>query len=410
MRIAMFTQWWPPEPAGVVGALGADLAKRGHQVDVVTGFPNYPSGRIHDGYALRWRQVEEKAGIRVVRVPLYPSHDRSAIRRIANYLSFAASAATVGVTSLRDVDVAYVYHPPITSVLPAVLLKTLKRTPFVLHIQDLWPESVVHAGMLGDGAAKRFVESILDRVCMGAYRSAAHIVVLSPGFKRILVARGVPEEKISVVYNWTDEGVNYPSESDPGIRARLGQLDRRIVLYAGNIGHYQNLDAAVRAAASVAHDTNIDFVLMGDGVARPDLERLITDLGATNVRRMDAVPPSEVAQFQAAADVLLVSLKDLPFFSATIPGKTQGAMASGKPVMMAVQGDAADLIRDAGAGFVADPTEAGMRAAFQSIANLSEEGLRLMGARARCYYVEKLSLNVGVDRVAKAMREIGLDR
>lgn len=407
MRIAMFTQWWPPEPAGVVGALGTELARRGHQVDVVTGFPNYPSGRIHDGYRLRWRLIEENSDLRVVRVPLLPSHDRSAIRRGANYVSYAVSAATLGVASLRKVDVAYVYHPPITSVLPSVVLKVLTRTRFVLHVQDLWPESVLHAGMLGSGRRARFVERLLDRACIVAYRSAERIVVISPGFKRALIERGVPAEKISVVYNWTDECIHYPSEAQPTVRERLGALDRRIVLYAGNLGDYQNLELAVRAAASLADETNIDLVLMGDGIARRNVEQLVMELGTPNVRTISSVAPDEVAQFHAAADVLLVSLKDLPFFEATIPGKTQAALASGKPVMMAVRGDAAELIASARAGIVAEPTEDGLREAFRAVAALPQGELRLMGVRAHCWYQERLSQAVGIDLVEQALKESG---
>jgi glycosyltransferase involved in cell wall biosynthesis len=407
MRIAMFSQWWPPEPANIVGSLGRELAARGHQVDVVTGFPNYPSGQIYDGYRLRWRQVEDDNGMRIVRVPLYPSHDRSATHRIANYVSFGVTSAMIGVPSLRNVDVAYVYHPPITSAWPAMVLKALKRVPFVLHVQDLWPDSVTHAGMLGNGSKARAVESLLNRACTATYRAAAHIVVISPGFKEILTSRGVPADKISVVYNWADESIHHPDAVDPETRSILGPCDRRIVLYAGNMGDYQNLDVAIRAAASLEHTTNLDLVLMGNGLARPELERLVEELGASNVRFLPSVKPEQMSKFNASADALLVSLKDLPFFAATIPGKTQVALKAGRPVVMAVRGDAADIVGRAQAGLVGAPTQDGLTTAFGALAASDDAELRSFGANGRAAYESQFSLSQGASEIEQILGAAG---
>lgn len=391
----MFSQWWPPEPAAVVGSLGRELASRGHQVDVVTGFPNYPTGKIYPGHRIRWRAIEEpegKGGARVVRVPLFPSHDANAVRRAVNYVSFGVTASTIGVASLRRADVAYVYHPPITSAWPARLHRLLRGVPFVLHIQDLWPESVTHAGMLGDGRKSDVVERVLDRACLAAYRAAEHLVVISPGFKRILVDRGVSGEKISVVYNWVDEQIHHEIPADPATRDRLGPRDRRIVLYAGNLGHYQGLDAAVRAAASLDPSLGLDLVLMGSGLARPDLERLVDELGSPHVRLLPAVSPSESQRYLASADAHLISLIDLPFFASTIPGKTQVAMAHGRPAIIGVSGDTADLVRSARAGVIAGPSEAGFQRAFRELAALDPAELIGLGTNGRNFYHEHLAM------------------
>jgi glycosyltransferase involved in cell wall biosynthesis len=403
MRIAMFSQWWPPERATIVGSLGRELYRRGHQIDVVTGFPNYPSGQVYGGYRIRWRQLEDQGGMRIVRVPLYPSHDRSAVRRIANYVSFASAAATIGVSSLRTVDVAYVYHPPITSAWPAILLRTIKRVPFVLHVQDLWPDSVTHAGMLGSGHKARTVEKVLNRACMATYRAAAHIIVVSPGFKTTLISRGVPADKISVVSNWADESIHRPGIADPQTRSLLSPQNRRVVLYAGNMGDYQNLDVAIRAAAGLERTTSLDLVLMGDGLARPGLERLANELGAENVRFLPAVPADQMARFNASADALLVSLKDLPFFAATIPGKTQVALAVGKPLVMAVRGDAADVVQESNAGLVANPSENGLRKTFRELAAFDDAALRSLGANGRAAYESQFSLRRGASAIERAL-------
>lgn len=395
MKIAMFTQWWPPEPSAVVASLGRELARRGNDVEVLTGFPNYPTGKLYPGHRIRWRVIEEADGdgdLRTIRVPLFPSHDANAVRRAANYLSYGVTASTIGLASLRKADVAYVYHPPITAAWPARIQRRLRGVPFVLHIQDLWPESVTHAGMLDRSRGLRLAERMLGRTCLAAYEAAAHIVVISPGFKSILVERGIAPEKISVILNWVDETVHHDASADPEARNLLGPSDRRVLLYAGNMGNYQGLDAAIRAAASLPSEVGLDLVLMGDGLARPVLMELIAELGAPHVRMLPAVPIEQSLQFLASADAHLISLVDLPFFAATIPGKTQVALAQGRPSVVGVRGDAADLVRSAEAGIVAEPNEAGFRKAFQELSELSDTELIRLGANARAYYTQRLSL------------------
>ena len=198
MKILLLTQWFDPEPALKGLEFAKALVQRGHDVEVLTGFPNYPGGRVYAGYRVAFRQREEMDGVPVTRVALYPSHDSSAAGRTANYLSFALTAASIGACSVTRPDVAWVYHPPATAAFPAMVLKTLRGVPFVLDVQDLWPDTLAATGMVSN----RFALGVAGRFCAAAYRSAARIAVLSPGFKRLLVARGVPEWKIDVVYNW----------------------------------------------------------------------------------------------------------------------------------------------------------------------------------------------------------------
>ena len=206
MRILFLSQFFAPEPffKGLFFAKG--LARLGHKVEVLTDFPNYAGGRVYDGYRASFLQREIMDGIPILRVPLYPSHDRSAFRRSLNCLSLAASAASIGAGLVKPADVMYVCHPPGTIGLPAYVLRLLRGIPFVYDIQDLWPEAVAHSGMLSN----RFAMSVIDYMSRITYRQASHITVLSPGFKRALVKRGVPEEKVSVIYNWCDDEIFKP--------------------------------------------------------------------------------------------------------------------------------------------------------------------------------------------------------
>jgi colanic acid biosynthesis glycosyl transferase WcaI len=160
MRVLLLSQFFDPEPASIPGMpLARFLQSRGHEVEVVTGFPNYPGGRLYPGYRLQLHSQETAHNVRIHRVPLYPSHDRSSWARLANYGSFAVSSATIGTIATSRQDVTYVYHPPATAALAALLWRRIRKAPFVLHVQDLWPESVVSSGMIRPGVHKRWAHS-----------------------------------------------------------------------------------------------------------------------------------------------------------------------------------------------------------------------------------------------------------
>jgi glycosyltransferase involved in cell wall biosynthesis len=381
----------------IAASLAQGLTERGHSVDVVTGFPNYPTGKIYPGYSMKWRQIEEEGQIRTIRVPLYPSHSRSAVGRMANFASFGAASTLIGVPSLRKADVAYVYHPPITTAFPAMALRLLKRVPFVLHVQDMWPESVIHSGM---GGSNR-VGSVLSAVCSAVYRAASEIVVISPGFKELLCERGVPADKISVVPNWVNEGLYGSWPADSAERRLLGPDDARIVLYGGNLGEFQGLDAAILAAERVG--PRLHLALVGDGIARERLEDLIKQRDIRNVTILPSRPESEMPRLLAAADAHLVKLQDLPFFASTIPGKTQVALSSGRAVVMAVRGDAARIVDDAGCGLTCAPDIDGLTSAFTRIVAMPQAELTGMGQAGRQYYEMNFSFANATEKIEQSL-------
>ena len=408
MKIVFLTQWFDPEPGAIRGLpLARWLASRGHEVWVLTGVPNYPGGRIYPGYRMRLWQRETMDGIPVLRVPLYPSHDASAAGRVANYASFALAAATLGAALVGGGDVAYVYHPPATVGLPAMVLKAVRGLPFVYHIGDMWPESVVDSGMLGDGALRVVAERVLGGWCRTVYRQAAAITVLSPGFKRLLVERGVPHEKVHVVYNWTDEAVFHPVARDETLARELGLAGRFNVVYAGNLGAFQGLETVIRAAARAAHEPTIQVVIVGTGQREAALKALARELGVSNVRFLGRREYWDMPKIYALADVLLVHLRDLPFFAATIPSKTQVSLSCGRPILMAVRGDAADVVRHAGAGVTCSPEDdAEMADAIVKLAHTDREELEAMGARGRAAYTDMMSLEVGGASTEVLLRQV----
>jgi colanic acid biosynthesis glycosyl transferase WcaI len=407
-RIIFIAMIFDPEPGAMRGLpLAKWLSARGYEIKVITTFPNYPIGRVYDGYRQRLWQWEVMDGIRVLRVPIYPSHDRSALRRILTYLSFAFAAATIGVALIGDADAVYLYDPPPTNGIAAWLLSRLRRIPVVHHIGDMWPESVTESGMVREGAVKRFFERTLLAYCKGLYRHDAVITVLSPGFKRILVDRGVPKEKVHVVYNWVHEETFRPSSRDDALATELGFTGRFTFLYAGNFGPFQGLDTVIRAAALVRDDPRIQIVLIGTGPTEIQLRTLVKELNATNVRFMPYRDVGEMPKINAIADALIVHLTGHDFMAATIPSKTQVALASGRPILAGLRGDAADLVTRGQAGVVCEPEQPeAMAGAMRRLANMTPAQLAEMGRRGREFYLTQLSLDVAGARMDEIFRRV----
>jgi colanic acid biosynthesis glycosyl transferase WcaI len=399
MKILILTQWFDPEPTFKGLLFARELAARGHEVEVLTGFPNYPGGKVYPGYRIRLWVREQIDGINVLRVALYPSHSNSGFGRALNYISFALSAAVIGTALIRKPDVVYVYHPPITVGFAAAVIGFLRRTPFVFDIQDLWPDTVAASGMMSNPAAL----TVLDKLCEFIYRRARHITVLSPGFKEQLVGRGVPPDKIDVIYNWCDET---SLKHDCRSLTRLGATDRFCILFAGTMGLAQGLDSVLRAAQICRTAVpSAEFLFMGGGVERRRLETMAKEMGLDNVKFLPRQPMHAMGSILAGADALLVHLKDDPLFRITIPSKTQAYLATGKPILMGVLGDAADLVTRARSSVVCEPGNPhSIAGAVKELVDTSGERLAEMGRAGRAFYERELSVSVGVDKFDRVFK------
>lgn len=401
-RILFITQWFDPEPAFKGLQFALELQRLGHEVRVLTGFPNYPGGKVYPGYRVRpWRR-EVVEGISITRVALYPSHSRSAIGRIVNYVSFGVTA-TLAALILQRPDVVYLYHPPGTAALPALALRLLKGTPFVIDVQDLWPDTLAATGMMPNKRAIAVVEWWMRRV----YQKAAHVVVLSNGFRRALLERGVPDEKISVIANWTYEADASATETPDCLREFAGRFN---VLFAGQAGKAQRLETVIEAAAITAKTApEVQFVFMGGGIETDCLRALAERRGLSNVVFLPRREPSEMPAIFARADALLVHLKDDPLFSITIPSKTQAYLRAGRFILMGVKGDAAEMVQEAGAGLVFEPENAESLAKAVCAALAMDPGERIrMGLAGADYYRRELELGVGVRRWLEVLARANL--
>jgi len=391
-RLILLTQWFDPEPTFKGLLFARELQARGYNVEVVTGFPNYPGGKLYPGFRLRWIQREVASGISITRLPLYPSHDNRALPRIANYLSFCLSASLYLTFFARRADLLYAYHPPLTVGLAAAMAKLFRRTPTVLDVQDMWPDTLSATGMLDAPLPLR----IVSVVCSWVYARMTHIVVLSPGFKRLLIGRGVPAEKVTTIYNWADEGaILAAGHNRPVLMPDNGRFR---LLFAGNMGLAQNLGVVLDAAKIVAAtNSTVDFCFLGGGLETERIRQRARDEQLSCVHFFPKVSMAEVGSYLSAADCLLVNLRPDPLFEITIPSKTQAYMSAGRPIIIAVAGDAATLVEAANAGIAVPPGDAKALAdAVLKMAALDRQARTAMSKSARNYYDSHLSLRCGV--------------
>jgi glycosyltransferase involved in cell wall biosynthesis len=409
LRILLITPVFHPEPYYLRGLpFAKGLLERGFEVEALTGFPSYPHGRIYPGYRQRLCQREAVEGVSVMRVPSFPSHDRSGLRRAATYLSMASSMALQAPWRLRPPDLVHVNQGPATLCLPAEVLQFCRGTPFLLDIQDLWPESVMDSGMLR-GA---WVRWLLHAWSRHTYRRARHIITLSEGLRDLLRERGVPNHRVSVLHNWCDAELEKPlsprqETPDPhGLGATFN------VIYAGNLGPLQALGTVLEAAARLQNShPQLRLVLVGSGLAEEELQRAAMVRGLRNVRFLPRQPLPELQRVLAFADAILVHLSNSPLNHVGIPSKLQHALAAGRPVLAGVAGAAAELMRRAEAGLVFEPEDAGgLAEAIGRLQAMAPAARAAMGTRGRAYYLANLSFQVGMSQLTELYRRLATPR
>lgn len=407
-KVVFVTQWYAPEPTSVPVLTAKQLQGAGMSVRVLTGVPNLPDGRVYDGYRAWMPRRETHEGIGLLRAPLYPNHSTSALKRMANYLSWALSASVIGLPQLRRADVSVVHCTPATAALPALVGKLLFHTPYLVIVQDLWPDTVTASGFMKSSPTTQLITGWLNALVKQWYGRADRVVVISPGMGELLKERGVDPRRLRLVYNSVDEEVYRPEPRDGSARAELGvDGGSFLIVYAGNQGSAQDLATLVRAVGSLDVGRPVDLVLVGWGVERESLEDLASSTAPGRVHFVDRLPPSGVRRIQNAADLCVVSLRDDPLFRITVPSKLQALLASGLPILGIVAGDAAQIIDGSGAGFVAKPGDAdSVSDAIGRAAEMDPNALRALGERGHTFYASQMSSGRRSDLLSQIVSEM----
>ena len=395
MKILYVSQYFPPEmgaPAARVSELARHWVHSGHEVNVLTGFPNHPTGVVPPDYRAKLRRVicrEQFDGVSVIRTWLLPLPNRKTHERILNYGSFCLSSCLTGTFMARP-DVIIATSPQLLVGLTGWWLGLAKRVPFILEVRDLWPESLSAVGVKGETST---LTRSLGRLAKFLYRSCSHVVVVSPAFKEQLVQKwNVNPEKISVVENgvesdfFSSDGHSDIKESEPEFRGKF------VVSYVGTLGNACGLGVALDAAAQLQTILpDVLFLFVGEGAEKEQLVSLAQRQGLRNVRFLPQQSRDKIPALIQASDLCLVLLKKADVFKTVIPTKMLESMACARPVILGVDGQAREILEKARGGIFIEPENA--TALVAAIIRLYQDpGLRqVLGCNGRRYIAGHLS-------------------
>ena len=394
MKLLIISQYFWPENFSING-ITKTLLEKGIEVEVLTGKPNYPQGKIFSGYRAWGCQRESNQGIVINRIPLL-ARGNGGWRLALNYLSFVLSGVIFAPLMLRGkgFDVIFVYAPsPILQAIPAIFLGWLKGCPVILWVQDLWPESLSATGYVRNP----FIIAAVRQVVRFIYRHIDLLLVQSLAFEVPVraLASGTP---ILFYPNSVDDTFAIPSADEPPPVEGLGV--EFSVMFAGNIGVAQAVGVIVEAASLLREYTDIHFVVLGDGSSREWMLEEVRQRGLTNLHLPGRFPVETMPGFMQKASALLVTLADQPIFAATVPNKVQAYMAAGRPIIACLNGEGARLIVESGAG-LATPAEDPMALAdtILRLYRQSPDELERMGDNGRRYYQEHFDHDRLIDRL-----------
>ena len=344
MKILLISPHFYPEDFKC-NDMAFDLARRGHNVTVLSDIPNYPVGHYFDGYGVFKRRCEVVNGVKIIRALVIPRGKGGALRLALNYLSFAffASLIAIYLALFKRYDAIIVHETsPITVGIPAVLVKMVQKIPLYFWVLDLWPESLTAAG----GINNKYVIGIFTRITRWIYHHSTKILISSKGFEKSIVEKGDFKDKIIYFPNWVDDALR----KEQGVAPQT-LPDGFKVLFAGNIGEAQDFDHIMEAANYLKSHKNIQFIILGDGRKRPWVDQYVSDNGLSDtVHCLGRFPLDTMPSFFAQADALLVTLKDEPIFNLTVPAKVQAYMSAAKPIIAMLNGEGAALIEEAKCG------------------------------------------------------------
>lgn len=409
MRVLFLAQHYAPEQvSGAVLAteLAEDLARRGHGVVFVTCAPSYPQGRVFAGYRNRVFQVEDLAGVRVVRTWSYIS-PRQANRhsfwpRILNYGTFSANALYGGLLAGKP-DLVFSYSPPLPLGITAWLLSRFWRVPWVLRVEDLYPEAAIAVGALRNRAAIRLFFA-LERFL---YQQATHVSLISKGFRHNLQAKGIPAGKLSVIPVWADPEVIRPEAKENGFRRQYGLEGTFLIMYAGTLGLTSALEDVVQAASQLRDYSEVRFVMIGEGVKKENLAKVARQQGLENLTFLPFQPRETLSGVLAAADVSLVTLNraSSPF---SLPNKVFSIMASGRPILAVTppESEVAQLIQTGECGVIVPPGEPDTLAG--TILDLRSDPGRMerLGENGRALLESHFSRQRCIDRFEEMLQQV----
>ena len=395
MKVLLVTQYFFPENFKS-NDIAFELVKRGHEVTVLTGLPNYPEGKIYNGYGFFKKRNEIINGVKVIRTLLIPRGKGGGIRLFLNYFSWAffASIRALFLAFQDKFDAVLVHEPsPITQGFPAIVIKKIQKIPLHFWVLDLWPESLTSAG----GIKNKTVLSFFTRMVKYIYNNSDKILISSKGFKDSILTKGNYEDKLVYFPNWAEDSIlmgnsNYPIPDLPkGFK----------ILFAGNIGVAQDVNSIIKTALILKEKLDIHFVFVGDGRSKTELEDfVIANQLSQTVHFMGRFPIDAMKAFFTKSDVLLVSLKDELIFNVTVPAKLQAYLCTQKPILGILNGEGAELIKEANCGFSTNAGNSeGLAQEIVKLYGLNEVQRNILGENGFRYFEENFTMTKCIDNL-----------
>jgi colanic acid biosynthesis glycosyl transferase WcaI len=412
VKILYISQYFPPEmgaPAARAAELVRHWAGAGHDVSVLTGFPNHPTGIVPPEWRPRLRRIayhEKSDGVNIYRTWLWPLPNRKSHERMRNYASFCLSAALRGLALTRP-DVIIASSPQLLVGLSGWWLGFIRRIPFVFEVRDLWPESLAAVGI---GDKDSVLHRTLAAIAKFLYKRSDHIVVVTPAFKEYLIEHWrVPCEKIDIVENGVETELFAPASHDASqaLRQQLGADSKFVTSYIGTIGNAHGLETLLDAAAPLqTQSPDVLFLVVGEGAEKERIKALAQSRGLTNVRFLDQQPRQQIPAFISASDACLVLLKKTDVFKTVIPTKMLEFMSCARPVILGVDGQARQIVEQASSGIVIEPENAdALRAAIQQLA-ANRDLARSLGQKGREYIVQNFSRARTAEKYIEVLRRL----
>jgi len=387
IKLCIFTNHFYPEDFKV-NEIAFEFSKKGYEVTIVTAIPDYPQGKFYDGYSWFKRKKELVNGVLVYRLPIIPRGKGGKIRLLLNCVSYFISVMFFTVFSLyrKQYDAVFVHlTSPFFIGLPAVLLKRKQNIPLVFWVLDLWPESLLAAGI-----SNSCILNSQMKLVRYVYDNCDKILIGSSGFRKSISEKGDYDGKLVYFPNWAED---LATPEDASIYQQVEPFanfdeDDFVVLFAGNIGEAQNLGCVLDTAMALKKNRVIKFVFLGAGRRREQLVRKSEEYNLTStVFFLGRFPLDSMPVFMRRADVLLVSLKDIAIFNLTVPSKLQFYMAQGKPVLAMLNGDGAKLVNEARCGITVPANDAqALLVAIKRLSEMPKDELRCMGKNGKQYY------------------------
>jgi glycosyltransferase involved in cell wall biosynthesis len=403
LKVLIVSQYFWPESFGI-NDVAESLVKSGCDITILTGPPNYPDGSVYPSYSAFALRIQVKGEIKICRVPAVPRGKDSAIRLALNYISFVISGAVFGTWLLRNkkFDVIFVYAPsPILQGIPAIFLGWLKQFPVAIWVQDLWPQSLSATGYIQNRCILRAVEKIVQFI----YRHADLLLVQSRAFIEP-VRRLAPETSIKYYPNSVD--ASYARPSTYADTTQVPWLDAPFtVMFAGNIGFAQAVDVIRDVAILLKEYKDIHFIVLGDGSRREWMLEQATKHGLVNLHLPGRFPVESMPSLMQKASALLVTLADQPIFCLTIPNKVQAYLAAGRPILASLNGEGAELVKEAKAGLTVPAEDSQALAdAVLKLYSMSRDERDALGAHGRAYYKQHFTHEVLIDQLIDLLQAV----